>query len=171
MTSRPPGKKCVALEPRKIRVPRTLHTGPGTEHTHGSSDYYAHVQVASTHRARDSRSRGGLGPAVTADCLWERKLPVLIFWKPRVRYRELLLFFPLVLAGREGHMALISSTLWTADIVSGQGQGGGLRTMGRTVHSRILRKRSLPINKRRPCSKAEYVFFSQGPQEISKQPT
>lgn len=68
-------------------------------------------------------------------------------------------------------MALISWTLWIADVVSNQGQGGDFKTIGRTMHLRILRRESLLINKQRHCSNAEFVFFPQGPQEISNQPT
>lgn len=48
-------------------------------HRHMADLTITHMcRVVSAHRAQDSRSRGGLGPFVTADGLWEMKLPVLI---------------------------------------------------------------------------------------------
>ena len=67
-------------------------------------------------------------------------------------------------------MALNFWTLWNAGIGVIRDEVG-FRTIGRAMHSRILRKESLLLNKHRHCSKAKFVFFSQGPQEISKQPT
>lgn len=74
----------------------------------------------------------------------------------------LFLFFPFCPGWRVVSMALISWTLWIADIAVIRDEVG-FRTIGRATCSRTLRKGSLPINKHRHYCKAKFVFFSQGP--------
>lgn len=61
---------------------------------------------------------GGLRPIVTADCLWEMKLPDL-FWSRNTGEE---LCFSLVLAGRGANKTVISWLLCITDIVSDQGE-------------------------------------------------
>jgi hypothetical protein len=91
-------------------------------------------------------------------------------WR-RWRGQYFVCFLPLLLAERVVSITLIFWTLWITGIVSDQGGDGGVRATGRTLHWKIIKRGSLLINKCRLCSKAEFVFCSQGPLVISKQPT
>lgn len=80
-------------------------------------DYYTRVQGGKAPHSWGRREQQGSGPTGRGRVALGDEAPCPCSWNPGEDV-ELFLFPPLVLAGREVGVALISGTLWIADTVS-----------------------------------------------------
>lgn len=110
-----------------------------------------------------------LCPIVFADCLWELELTIFCLdilkklCKPAIH--------SLIWVERKESICFVFRALWTTKAVQDQGQDGGYKMVREKLALKNLKEKIVTDKQTQHCSKAELVFFSQGPQEISQQPT